>query len=232
MRANIMIFKYQLLHIENGRDSIGQFLNLYRENMTEYIALADKIRAKSKECKTLLTEKKKTLVIHALKHRDLAKQIAELTEDLEELRSEKAALLQQLQFRENAASDSFRKEINVLEDGLKKLEASESKYAAELDNALKQYAELQEQAAEFDSLELYEARQTVRFEYEQNAMQRVQNAYGDKYNPLMMFDSKRDVANLLHEEAEVRSIRERLRQKGQECSTECKKTTKKREQER
>lgn len=30
-----------------------------------------------------------------------------------------------------------------------------------------------------------------------------------------MHDSKRDVENLLHEEAEVRSIRERLRQKQQ-----------------
>ena len=32
----------------------------------------------------------------------------------------------------------------------------------------------------------------------------------------MMYDSKRDVANLLHEEAEERSIRERLRQKQQQ----------------
>lgn len=32
----------------------------------------------------------------------------------------------------------------------------------------------------------------------------------------MMYDSKRDVANLLHEEAEERSIRERLHQKQQQ----------------
>ena len=41
----------------------------------------------------------------------------------------------------------------------------------------------------------------------------VASSYGNKYDPLMMYDSKRDVANLLHEEAEERSIRERLRQK-------------------
>ena len=43
----------------------------------------------------------------------------------------------------------------------------------------------------------------------------VASSYGNKYDPLMMYDSKRDVANLLHEEAEERSIRERLRQKQQ-----------------
>ena len=39
--------------------------------------------------------------------------------------------------------------------------------------------------------------------------------YGEKYDPMMMQDSKRDVANLLNEETEARSIRERLRQKQQ-----------------
>ena len=33
---------------------------------------------------------------------------------------------------------------------------------------------------------------------------------------MLMHDSKRDVANLLHEEAEARSIRERLRQEQQQ----------------
>ena len=36
-----------------------------------------------------------------------------------------------------------------------------------------------------------------------------------KIPPIMMHDSKRDVANLLYEETETRSIRERLRQKGE-----------------
>ena len=50
--------------------------------------------------------------------------------------------------------------------------------------------------------------------------------YGEKYDPMMMHDSKRDVANLLHEEAEIRSIRERLRQRQQQ-QTQQKQTIKK-----
>lgn len=37
--------------------------------------------------------------------------------------------------------------------------------------------------------------------------------YGDKYTPVMMLFSKRDVANLLNEEVEERSVRESMRQK-------------------
>ena len=56
---------------------------------------------------------------------------------------------------------------------------------------------------------------SIRGEKERSAVTRVQDAYGEKYDSLMMFDSKRDVENLLHEEAEAHSVRERLRQKQQ-----------------
>ena len=215
LRSNMIIFKYQLLHISSGKHRIKQSLNLYREDMNEYIVLADKIKVKSKERKIALTEKKKTPIIHVLKHRDFARRIAELTEDLEELRSEKAVLLQQMQFPEDATADSFRKEIRTLEAGLKKLETSEARYTVELDDALKEYTKLQEQAAEFDPAKLYEARLAIRSGHERNSIQRVQEAYGDKYNLLMMFDSRREVGALLNEEVEARSLRERLRQKQQ-----------------
>ncbi len=211
LRSNMIIFKYQLLHIGNGKSSIKKSLNLFRDEMTEYVAIADKIKAKVKERKAALAEKKETPVIHVLKHRDLAKRIAELTEDLEELRSEKAVLLQRMEFPEDATADSFRKKIRTLEDSLKKLEASEVKYAAELDSALKQYAELQEQAKEFDSIELYKARQAIRPDYERGAAQHVQNAYGDKYDWLCMVSSRKEVSGLLDEYAQEQAMEKALR---------------------
>ena len=48
------------------------------------------------------------------------------------------------------------------------------------------------------------------------AIDKVKAAYGEKYDPMMMHDSKRDVADLLHEEAEVRSVREFLRHEQQQ----------------
>lgn len=98
LRSNMLIFKYQLLHIGGGKQVIDKSLKMYRVHMAQYTALADKISKKSKERKAALDEKKATPVIQVLKHRDLAKRIAELTEDLEELLTEKAMLLRQLQY--------------------------------------------------------------------------------------------------------------------------------------
>ena len=60
---------------------------------------------------------------------------------------------------------------------------------------------------------LMDARLAVREEKERSAIDKVKAAYGEKYDPMMMHDSKRDVANLLHEEAEARSVREFMRRK-------------------
>ena len=50
---------------------------------------------------------------------------------------------------------------------------------------------------------------------ERSAVSHVQFAYGDRYQPLMMYNSKRDISEMLGGETEVRSVQERLRQKQQ-----------------
>ena len=121
----------------------------------------------------LLRELKKDLPVYRVKrHKALTVLIAELTEDLEELRSEKALLLQKFEYAEDVGAEAFRKDIATMEAGLKKLEAQEQKYSAELDKALSEYAELKAQAADFDSVELYKARQVLRPVQEKTAEER------------------------------------------------------------
>ncbi len=182
--------------------------------------------------KALLAEKKATPMIQIPKHREFSRRIAELTEELEELRSEKTLLLQSLQYTEDTGVDVIRKDIATMEAGLKRLEQQEQKYIAELDNALKEYAELQKQAAEFDPDELMDERLAIRPNKERSAVDRVQSAYGGRYQPLMMYDSKRDISEMLGEEMEPHSVRERMRRKQQQQKTQPQKKAKRHEQER
>ena len=125
-------------------------------------------------------------------------------------------LLHSLECTDDAGIAAVKKDISAMEATLKKLSQQEEKYTAELNDALQQYAELKSQSAEFDSDKLQDARLALRPAMERSAVDCVQSAYGDRYQPLMMYDSKRDVSDMLHEEAETRSIRERLRQKQQQ----------------
>ena len=232
LRSNMIVFKYQLLHIGSGKQAIRGSLNKCREDMAQYTALADKISKKSKERKAALDEKKATPVIQVLKHRELTKRIAELTEDLEELRSEKAMLLRQLDFPENTAAKLFGKEIQALEDGLKRLEASKERHSAELEDALRQYADTTEQAAELDATELHKVRLAIRPDHELEAAKRVQDVYRDRYNHLLMHDSKRAVSELLGEAAEDRSVQKKLQTIQQEQHFQPQRKVNRHEQER
>ena len=231
LRGSMLIFSYQLRHVGIGKHNIGRRVKAIKPELERYTGLVQQIKAKSKECKNLLAEKKETPFYQIPKLHDLSRRIAELTEELEELKTEKEMLLRSLDCADDTGISSVKKDIAAMESALKKLEAQEAKYSAELDAALKEYSGLKEQASEFDAGELMEARLSIRGEKERSAVTRVQDAYGEKYDSLMMFDSKRDVANLLHEEAEAHSVRERLRQK-QQTKTQRQRKPKHYEQER
>ena len=231
LRGNMIIFRYQLRHIGMGKHRMNEHIQAVIPKLERYMGLVRQFKEKTKGRKNLLAEKKETPFYQIPKLRDLARRIAELTEELEELKTEKEMLLRSLDCADDTGISSVKKDIAAMESALKKLEAQEAKYSAELDAALKEYSELKEQTSELDAGELMEARLSIRGEKERSAVTRVQDTYGEKYDSLMMFDSKRDVANLLHEEAETRSVRERLRQK-QQTKTQRQRKPKHYEQER
>ncbi len=148
---------------------------------------------------------------------------------MEELRSEKNLLLASLAYTKEDAADKFPKDIAAMEQSLKRLEEQEQKYSAELDAALTEYAELREPAQGFDPVQLYEARQAIRPGKEQEAENRAQQVYGEKYSPLLMFDSKKAVSRMLDEDAERLAVRRMMRQAHKEQQTFQKKKS---EQER
>ena len=213
IRSSMLIFSYQLRYIGIGKNSMGKRVKAVKPELERYAGLVHQIKAKLKERKNLLAEKKETPFYQIPKLHDLTHRITELTEEIEELKTEKDFLLRSLDCADDAGISDVKKEIATLESALKKLSEQEEKYSAELDAALKQYTELKKQAAGMDAAELMDARLAVREEKERSAVDKVKSAYGKKYDPMLMHDSKRDVANLLHEEAEACSVREFMRRK-------------------
>ena len=232
LRENMFFFRYQLNHIAKGKRSMRKYIKSVSPELERYTGLVQQLKDKTKERKNLLAEKKETPFYQLPKLHDLSRHIAELTEELEELKSEKAALLNTLDCADDARISEVKKQIVTMETALKKLEEQESKYAAELEDALKQYADLKAQAADVDAVELMDARLDIRPDRERSAAEQVKAAYGEKYDPLMMYDSKRDVADLLNEEAETRSVRDFLRQKQKAQQTRQQRKPKRHEQER
>ncbi len=99
----MLIYCYQLSHICSGKSHIQKSLAVWKPELERYTGLVQQIKAKSKERKTLVAEKKELPIYHVKRHKALAVRIAELTEDLEELRFEKALLLKNLSMQKMQA---------------------------------------------------------------------------------------------------------------------------------
>ena len=200
--------RVRLTHIRSGKSHIQKSLAVWKPELERYTGLVQQIKAKSKERKTLVAEKKELPIYHVKRHKALTVRIAELIEDLEELRSEKALLLQKFEYAEDAGAEAFRKDIATMEAGLKKLETREQKYSVELDNALTEYAELKAQAVELDPVELYETRQAIRPVQEKEAEQELEDTLQKKPSFSLLLSAKQEVSRLLGEDTEERQARQ------------------------
>jgi seryl-tRNA synthetase len=212
VREKMIIFKYQLGYILTGKRRLAKSLDVMKPELERYIRIAGQIKEKSKDRTILLSEKKATPVLNIPKHRNLSRRIAELTEELEELRSEKKQLLASLDYAEDTGLSTVKKDTSTMEANLAKLEQQEQKYTDELNAALAEFNELKIQAADFDPDELAMAQLEIRPQKEAAVESKIQAAYGDKYDFWTMVSAKRDVSEMLGEE-KPRSIRECLRRK-------------------
>ncbi|NCE75544.1 mobilization protein [Anaerotruncus sp. X29] len=207
VRQKMIIFRYQLLHIGAGKKHFSDTLQAVRPDIKRYEDVAQKFKIKIRERRILLDEKKATSALQVFRHRDLAQKIAALTEDIEELKSEKALLLNQFNCVNDYGMAEIKKRIVSMESSLEKLDQQEVKYTDELEVALAQYTELQQQSADMDTIELDTARHAIRPDKEYETLQRLQAAYGKKFDSGTLAQSRMDVAEMLNETAEPVSIR-------------------------
>ena len=74
---------------------ITNTLQVIQPDIKRYEDVAKQFKSKIRERRTLLEEKKSTPAIQVFRHRELAHKIEVLTEDIEDLKSEKTLLLNQ-----------------------------------------------------------------------------------------------------------------------------------------
>ena len=200
LRRNMLIFRYQILHTKSSRRSIKNTLVDVLPVLRQYSDIVSQIKGLSRERKGLLDEKKATSMLNILKQRELARQIAKLSEDIEELRSEKAMILSRFDKTDDDDMKEVKKWVASMESSLQRLEQTEAKYQAELDAALAQFRELTGEAENMDKVELAERRQRLRKPNTQDARSRLQQAHGKQYSVFTMMEAEQDVENLLRED--------------------------------
>ena len=212
VRQKMITIRYHFLHIRSEKTRINHTLRDVRPDIKRYEDIVRQLKAKIRERRILVGEKKTIPAIYMFRHRELAQKIAGLTEDIEELKSEKALLLNQLDCVDDHCMTAVKQRVTSMESSLKKLDQQETKYTDELNAALVQYGELQQWATDIDTIELDAARQAIRPNKEYEMLQRLQNIYGKRFESKILIQSRKDIADLLDEPSAPVSIRQKLQQ--------------------
>ena len=212
VRQKMIIFRYQLLRIGAGKEKLTGTLQIVKPDFRKYESIMKQLKVKVRNRRTLLDEKKAAPAIQIFRQRELAQKIAALSEDIEKLKSEKALLLNQFNCAEDQDIATIKQHITSMENSLNKLDQQEKKYACELEAALAQYTELQQQAVDMDALELDTACHAIRSDKERETVQRLQTAYGKEFDAGMLAQSRKNIAKMLDEPAVSVSIRQKLQQ--------------------
>lgn len=208
LREKVIVISYHILHTKIGKRNITDYVKELKANYESYKSIVKQIAVKKKERKELQKQKKSTPLIKVITHRDLARRIAELTEEIEELKSEKARLLAAMERTDYKDVSTVNDSLDRMRSALKELDKREAKYTAELNTALQQYAEYKEQSKEFNAGEFGKSRLDIRPDKERNALYQISNSYGEHFSRSKFFSSVRDADMKLDEEINMPAIRE------------------------
>lgn len=215
LRANMIVFAYQVVHINSFIMKTRADMEDIVSGVKQYDIVTGQIKQKLAERKELLTEKKALSPLQFSENRRLNVKIAEATEDLEELKSEKEQIMSTFGKADDNGMKDVKSWIDRREKQIQKAADAEAKYSAELDKALDEYHELEVRAESLDLTELETARLSLRPEEERRAVTKVENAYGNSYDYATMHKAKDRVSNLLGENPvadKSRSVRRDLHQ--------------------
>ena len=202
LRARLIILMYQLLNIGKGKANIKEYLSDTKPKIARFTSLVNRIKTVENERRAVVKEKKNTPAWQILKHQELNKRLSELTEDLEELRSEKARLLAEFNCSQEDISTAV-KSVKSQESRLAELKNMEKKYLEEFETVKGEYAELKGNVpAEL----LSEIHKTS----EQKAVEKIRSAYRDRADYSLIERCRNEVDDALGEAREKETVIDRL----------------------
>ena len=202
LRARLIILMYQLLNIGKGKANIKEYLSDTKPKIARFTSLINKIKTVENERRVVAKEKKNTPAWQILKHQELNKRLSELTEDLEELRSEKARLLAEFNCSEEDISTAI-KSVKSQETKLAELENMEKKYLEEFETVKGEYAELKDDVPDEILSEILKTS-------EQKAAEKIRSAYRDRADYSLIERCRNEVDDALGEAREKEPIAEKL----------------------
>ena len=231
LRDNMIFLQYQLIVNTSQQEAVTSQKNLLADILAEYKNVKAEFKAKTAEKKELIAEQK-NCGIHFIRVSKLGEQIAALTEDIEELKFQKAGLLSQLNCQDNGIA-ARKQNLKKMENALETLEQQRAALSEQKEADKTEFLEIRDGIAPENMDAVMQEREKLRPDGRVGLVRKLYEKYKNKYSSATFDEANRQIDAELKEQPiqkKKRSISEQLKMPKQE--TPQPKKQKKKEYER
>ena len=214
LRGNLIVLHYGLFQTQERRSRAGRFLSAAKPAYENYEALREQLKEKASQRHDLSAELKATPLLNLVRRSQLKSQIAGLTEESEELKSEQNRILEDFEKEDAAGMKEVHADIVSAERSVQQYNQQEERLQEEIQEAAQEFDSLSKQAESHDPDDLIQERLRIRPEFERQAKARIRQAHGENHPGFWDLESSiRETDELLGEASMAEDFQRREAQK-------------------
>ena len=200
LRQKLLMLQYQVLHYRSEAWQAADDLRDIKPDLSRFDTLTAEIKSKTAQQRSLTNEKKQTPAWSLLKKRELTQRINALSEELEDLRTEKNRILASFVLTDDKDMEDIRRWTKQQEATIKTLNAQQDRCEQELNHALEEYEALFNHAVGFDPNTLWPERLKEREALTNETKAAIQTRFGADYSEKRLNFAEQELREMLPEE--------------------------------
>ena len=232
-RKGILLLRYSWLYHTGAAKTLDARIQEIQPSYERFLEVRRFLREKSRQKKALTAELKALSPTSFLRRGDIKQELAAVTEDMGELKSELSMLLADFGKTDAEGMKDVKQQLDAMTASKAGLETIAAKAADSMDTEIEKFRALQEQAKTVNTAELHTARMELRGEMTAAVREKIKDTFGKSYDYDRFRQADRDVSELLGEPHpdEQRSVLHKLHRTQEQPAAEKQNRSHKNEQE-
>ena len=232
-RKGILLLRYSWLYHTGAAKTLDARIQEIQPSYERFLEVRRFLREKSRQKKALTAELKALSPTSFLRRGDIKRELAAVTEDMGELKSELSMLLADFGKTDAEGMKDVKQQLDAMTASKTGLETIAAKAADSMDTEIEKFRALQEQAKTVNTAELHTARMELRGEMTAAVREKIKDTFGKSYDYDRFRQADRDVSEQLGEPHpdEQRSVLHKLHRTQEQPAAEKQNRSHKNEQE-
>lgn len=220
LRGRLIMIQYQLNFNTAQSKELKTTNTLIDQLLKRYRSIVKDIKAKTAERKSLQSEKRSLTPVHIIRHNKLSSRIAELTEDIEELKNKKNIVLREMYCENDKQVTNIEQLRSKNSDTMSRLDKRNADLTEQKKNTAEEFEKVRNSIAPEDANAVQEEQPAVRNEVMSGIRSSLQEMYGRKYSYEEIRAAEDAVSKTINREMILskKSLHEILRQNHQKIT--------------